>query len=108
MKNKNNIIIDKDKENRTFDFKKTVLDEVDVSGQVAYHYGFIPVLNIKSNKEDEVKLKAFKSNDLNKEEALERISILRFYEDSGLSKFSNPAMLYFKKSISYLNNFFIL
>lgn len=100
MKNKNNILIDKDKENRTFDFKKTVLDEVDVSGQVAYHYGFTPVLNIKSNKEDEVKLKAFKSNDLNKEEALERISILRFYEDSGLSKFSNPAMLYFKKPIS--------
>jgi histidyl-tRNA synthetase len=93
------------KEVKNFDFKKLTLDEVDSSGHIAYHYGFTPMSGLKVEKDDEVKLKALKPTiTQSKEDLLERISVLRFYEQSGLSKSSNPAMFYFKKSGSSKNN----
>ncbi len=111
-KNKKEKKIDTEKEmekktdssqNKFFDLKSVKLDEVDLSGSVAFHFGFNPVFNIKPTKEDELKFKAIKDQNINKDQAMERISLLRFYEESGLSKSSNPSMFYFKKPSSSKN-----
>ncbi len=90
-------------QDKHFDFKKLSLDEVDSSGLVAFHFGFNPVLKTKPSKEDELKLKIFKDQISDKEQILERISILRFYEEFGFYKSTNPSMFYIKKDSSSKN-----
>lgn len=102
MKNKKNTT-NENKDSKAFDFKNFLLNEIDLSGQIASHFGFSPILNVKVNKEDELKLKSLKDSDINKDEALDRIAMLRFYEESGLSKSPNPAMFYFKKQSNSKN-----
>ena len=102
MKNKKNTT-NENKDSKASDFKNFLLNEIDLSGQIASHFGFSPILNVKVNKEDELKLKSLKDSDINKDEALDRIAMLRFYEESGLSKSPNPAMFYFKKQSNSKN-----
>jgi histidyl-tRNA synthetase len=74
-----------------------LLKEFDNSGHIANHFGFMPISVPKSDKTDESLSKNFKDLDNFKNESLDKVSILRFFNETLSPSIQIPAMLYFEK-----------
>ncbi len=71
--------------------------EIDTTGVIAHHYGFIPIINPTINSVDKTKVKLLKEQNLYPLVCEERVSLLRFFHESGLVDVPQPALLYVKK-----------
>jgi histidyl-tRNA synthetase len=71
--------------------------EIDTTGVIAHHYGFIPIVHPTITPADKAKAKLLKEQDVYPLLSEERIALLRFFHESGLVDIPQPGLLYVKK-----------
>lgn len=82
---------------KTDTLPKFIQKDIDLTGQIAHHYGFTSIVAPQITAEDKSKAKSLKEESEYPLIVEERIALLRFFNDSSFATASQPALFYLKK-----------